>query len=303
MVSSLSTESFLQSLRRFISRRGRPCTIYSDNGTNFIGTANLWKNVDWERIRKSEYGSSHVIQPITWVFNPPSAPWWGGWWERIVRILKQVLRKVLGRACLDFEEMMTVLCDSEAVVNSRPLTYISDDIDDFIPLTPSMFLQEIREVGIPDMDSIDAETLNKRVKYRQKVRQHFRVRFRSEYLGMLMPIKKIRGVDEAIKPGDVVLVGSDNSKRVNWPMARVLEVFPGKDGVIRVAKVKTLTGEIVRPIQRLYPFEVSKEEREILVAEPEVDKELPSGLESDDVTPPVKMSRFGRKIKPPKRIC
>ncbi|CAG7642460.1 unnamed protein product, partial [Allacma fusca] len=116
-------------------------------------------------------------------------------------------------------------------------------------------------------------------------------------------IKKIRGVDEAIKPGDVVLVGSDNSKRVNWPMARVLEIFPRKDGVIRVAKVKTLTGEIVRLIQRLYPFEVSKDEQEILVAEPELDKELPSGLESDDVTPPVKMSSFGRKIKPPKRIC
>ncbi|CAG7732119.1 unnamed protein product [Allacma fusca] len=198
---------------RLIGRRGRPRTIYSDNGTNFVGTANLWKQFDWEKIRNSGFGSSHSIQPITWIFKPLGAPWWGGWWEGVVRLLKEVLRKVLGRACLDFEEMLTILCDCEAVINARPLTYISDDVEDLAPLTASMLLQELREVGIPDMDNIDAHALNKRVIYRQKIREDFRRRFRIEYLGMLKPDKSRKLVGEDVKHGDIVLVGSDNTKR------------------------------------------------------------------------------------------
>ncbi|CAG7732120.1 unnamed protein product [Allacma fusca] len=84
---------------------------------------------------------------------------------------------------------------------------------DLAPLTASMLLQELREVGIPDMDNIDAHALNKRVIYRQKIREDFRRRFRIEYLGMLKPDKSRKLVGEDVKHGDIVLVGSDNTKR------------------------------------------------------------------------------------------
>ncbi|GBL85852.1 hypothetical protein AVEN_195770-1, partial [Araneus ventricosus] len=71
LVTSLSTDSFILALRRFISRRGRPATIYSDNGTNLVGTSNELKSVDWGKIQ--EYAS---VKKIQWKFNPPSAPWW-----------------------------------------------------------------------------------------------------------------------------------------------------------------------------------------------------------------------------------
>lgn len=119
LVTSMSTEVFLQSLRRFIARRGRPTIIYSDNGSNFVGANNALKRLDVEKLMNEV-----KLKKITWKFIPPAAPWWGGWWERIIGMMKQLLRKVLGQASLRYEEMYTVLCDTECLLNSRPLTYL-----------------------------------------------------------------------------------------------------------------------------------------------------------------------------------
>ncbi|GIY52639.1 endonuclease [Caerostris darwini] len=136
-LTSLSTESFMQILRRFIARRGRPSTVYTDNATNFRGTDNALKKIDWQKISENE------CYPIKWKFNPPTA----AWWERLIRSVKSLLVRILGRSSVNFEELLTILYDVEASINSRPLTYISDDSDELIPLTPSLFLQDIKQGG------------------------------------------------------------------------------------------------------------------------------------------------------------
>ncbi|GFX93937.1 integrase catalytic domain-containing protein [Trichonephila clavipes] len=93
------------------------------------------------------------------------APRWGGFWERLIGLVKRTLRKTLGKTSLNYEEMYTVLCDCESLINSRPLTYVTDDVEDLEPLTPSMFLQDIREVGVLELDQIDDNKLNKRLVY------------------------------------------------------------------------------------------------------------------------------------------
>ncbi|XP_043472735.1 uncharacterized protein LOC122505290 [Leptopilina heterotoma] len=108
LVTSLSTNNFLESLRRFIGRRGRPSIVYSDNGTNFVGAENAFEDLNWDVI--ANYSQARQID---WRFNPPTASWWGGWCERLIGMMKVILRKVLGKASLTFEEMYTVLCDCE----------------------------------------------------------------------------------------------------------------------------------------------------------------------------------------------
>ncbi|GFS74814.1 integrase catalytic domain-containing protein [Trichonephila clavipes] len=149
LITSLTTETFFQSLRCFISRRVRPTTRYSDTGTNFNGLERLLHVLDRDSIlaRVAE-------EKIQWKFNPLSAPWWGGWWERLVQMTNAILRKILGRAALDYEELITVLCDCDRVINSRPFPYVSEDVDDVSPLTPEMFLREIPESGVPDIDTV-----------------------------------------------------------------------------------------------------------------------------------------------------
>jgi len=104
LASSLSTDSFIQTFRRFVAQHGRPAIVYSDNGTNFVGLDNAFAHLEWEKISKH-----YAIEQIEWRFNPPAAAWWGGWWERLIRLLKQLLCKTLGKASLTYKELeMTV---------------------------------------------------------------------------------------------------------------------------------------------------------------------------------------------------
>ncbi|GFT70381.1 bel12-ag transposon polyprotein [Trichonephila clavipes] len=80
-------------MRSFIARRGRISVMYSDNGTNFTGLNNALRQLDWTTIE-----SEFRVHEIRWKFNPPSSPWWGGFWERLIGILKDLLRKNLGRS-------------------------------------------------------------------------------------------------------------------------------------------------------------------------------------------------------------
>ncbi|GBM41892.1 hypothetical protein AVEN_13614-1 [Araneus ventricosus] len=85
LVASLTTDSYLMAFRRFIARRGRPRTVYSDNGTNFRGTYNELSTVDWKKVVREAN-----INRILWKFNPPTASWWGGFRERLVRVIKEL---------------------------------------------------------------------------------------------------------------------------------------------------------------------------------------------------------------------
>ena len=296
LTTSLSSEAFLGCLRRFISRRGRPSIIYTDNGTNFEGLRNALDRVNWDTVRKSEF-----VHKIDWRFNPPSAPWWGGWWERLVGMVKKVLRRVLARACLNYERMSTILCDCEDILNSRPLGYVSEDLEDLAPLTPNMFLKEIKTSYVPDLDQLEKCDFQKKLRRMAVLRDDLRSRFRKEYLAHLVLRNKKSGSRE-VHVGDLVYIGSDDKKRIDWPLARVVKIFPGRDGVVRVARVKTRKGELDRPVQRLYPLEL---EQECVVAVPEEQTaevpEVSPGPAGASADSPV-VTRFGRVVNKPARF-
>ncbi|XP_029341390.1 uncharacterized protein LOC115033257 [Acyrthosiphon pisum] len=133
-VEDMTSAAFLAALRRFISRRGKPSTMWSDNGTNFVGAErelsecllNVAKNL--------------ANEGVTWHFNPPSAPHFGGLWESGVKSAKYHLLRVLKESSLTYSELETLLCQVEACLNSRPLTPMSSDPFDTDPLTPAHFL-------------------------------------------------------------------------------------------------------------------------------------------------------------------
>ncbi|UYV63133.1 hypothetical protein LAZ67_2003249 [Cordylochernes scorpioides] len=254
LVTSLSMEAFLQAFRRFIARRGRPLIVYSDNGTNFKGMANALKKIDFSRLK-----CDPTLKNITWKFIPPSAPWWGGWWERLIGMMKQLLFRILGQTSLGYEELSTVMCDVESLMNSRPLTYLTEESEDLVPLTPSLFLHEVREVGIPHLDLIDNQTLSRKYQYIKRVREDLRERFRIEYFGFLRQETRRLKTTIPFKVGDMVLIGQESLKRLHWPLDRIIQLYPGKGRLVRVAKVKTSSGDKIRPIQNLYNLEITPE--------------------------------------------
>ncbi|XP_021947712.1 uncharacterized protein LOC110845573 [Folsomia candida] len=295
LVSTISTDAFLLALFRFISRRGRPSTIYSDNGTNFVGADNLFKKMDWKRIE-----SATRIAKITWKFNPPAAAWWGGFWERLIRSVKDLLKRMLGHGKLDYEQLLTCLCKAEAVINARPLTLVTEDQDDLIPLTPSMFIQDIMETNCPEVEILDGRDLNKKYKEMKTLHVELRNRFRKEYFGQLVQRGKSQN-PLSFKIGDVVLIGDDNKKRLEWPMGRITYLYPGKDGIIRVARVKTATNQFLRPLQRLIPLEVSSHVELSPIPKEIMEKAIIKKEEIQFQEPEV-ITRTGRRVKKPTRF-
>ncbi|GFQ67115.1 DUF5641 domain-containing protein [Trichonephila clavata] len=122
-----------------------------------------------------------------------------------------------------------------------------------------MFLRDIKESGTPDLNDLDSISLNKRYKYRQRIRYDLEKRFRIEYLGYLRQSSKHKKENSQVQVGDIVFVSSDNLKKIEWPLARVIQLFPSKDGDVRLTKVKMKNGEFLRPIDRLIPLELSIE--------------------------------------------
>ncbi|GBM35635.1 hypothetical protein AVEN_244521-1 [Araneus ventricosus] len=119
-----------------------------------------------------------------------------------------------------------------------------------------MFIQDIREWAVPDIDVADHYRLNKRIKYRQAVQKDLRDRFQSEYLGQLVQRRTFKE-SRQVSVGDIVLVGSGNLKRIHWPLGKIIELLPGKDKGTRLVRVKTANSILLRRVQRIYPLEVA----------------------------------------------
>ena len=134
--------------------------------------------------------------------------------------------------------MCTILCECEATVNSRPLTYLSIDPSDLTPLMPNMFLQEIREIGTPDVDIVTEIDLREKNSHVRNLKVDLRKRFRSEYLGQIR--ENANKVQQGqVKIGDLVFIGCDDKKRLEWPLGKITDEFAGRDGNVRTYHLKT----------------------------------------------------------------
>ncbi|GFV21540.1 integrase catalytic domain-containing protein [Trichonephila clavipes] len=216
-VGDLTTDSFIAALRRFSARRGAPRHIYSDNETNFVGARRKLDEIRklWLSLSTNEAISYYLSKSsIDWHFIPPSSPHFGGIWESGIRPVKFYLKRVLGETILTFEELTTLLTNRR-LLNSRPLSYVNDsDIECISTLTPLHFLTEYATVILSNVTQ-DAQP--------------------------------------NLKEDDIVLIKEEGPPGT-WPMARVLQVHPGNDGLVRVATVKTQDSVIKRPVHKLRKF-------------------------------------------------
>ncbi|XP_037813637.1 uncharacterized protein LOC119604840 [Lucilia sericata] len=134
---SLDTSSCIMCIQNFISRRGSPKEVYTDNGTNF-------KSV--ERVLREEKQNIDLKQvfdrhdEIKWRFNPPAAPHMGGAWERLVRTVKTILYAMCPAFKFNDESLKSAFCEIEFIINSRPLTFVALDSAEDDPLTPNHLL-------------------------------------------------------------------------------------------------------------------------------------------------------------------
>ena len=232
-------------------------------------TPRLFISDNYETFKSNALKTYLTRNNIHWTFILEASPWWGGFYERTVRIVKDCLRKTIGKARLNFEELNTALIETERVLNCRPLSYI--DTDDVLDtLTPSALLYG-RRVGLKSRTAFPINdetrhTIVSRMKHLDKVIDRFWLRFRHEYLSELRHIQAYnnrRGQTKQLSTGDVVLLVDDRKvKRNQWRLARINDLIFGQDGQVRGAVVRTISNDghvsiLKRPVQKLVPLEMS----------------------------------------------
>ena len=255
IVTDLTTQAFFAVFDKFTARRGLPHSMFSDNGLNFVGAKNelleLYRFLadDITQVEIRNYLDQHEIQ---WHFIPPRAPAQGGLWEAGVKSMKHHFHRVAKNALLTFEEFDRLKSRIEAILNSRPLTAISDDPSDLSALTAGHFLIGRPLNAKPDRDltqnSIDRLQRWDRV---IQMQQHFWNRWNRDYLHQLQVRTKNYKHIVPVDVGQLVLLHVDNSPPLFWPMGRITRIYPGKDGVTRVASIRTAKSTYERPVDKL----------------------------------------------------
>jgi hypothetical protein len=287
ITESLSLVDFMLAFRRFVSRRGLPKIVYSDNAKTFVGAqAKLLKH----------------FGPLSpqWKFIMPRSPWWGGWWERLVRSVKGALRKSLGAQVLTKVELETTVQEIEACINSRPLTFVADEVSNGAPLTPSHFLIG-RGAGFqldatPAEEVVFANSLGDREVVRQEHLNRFWALWSQDYLRNLPPTVNHLRARGNLKIGSVVLIREDNVGRLHWPMGKVNKLFPGRDGVVRSVELQTARGPVLRSIQRLHQLEVPEALAEC--NEDKSDEDKSQSVNKDKKSSDWYITKSGRASKP-----
>ena len=243
LINDNSASSCHLAFRRFLARRVRPFAaiqVYSDNAKCFL------------RLSSMKFPSHEV----DWRTIPERSPWWGGWWERLIRTIKTALRISLRNLSLPERELETVLHEIEAVINCRPLTFTSSQLDDVSPLSPADFLFGTAAdfADFVDPAIVSAPSLRRLASLRRDVVHRFWHRWYHEYLSSLQLWRRRQGSSQQPQTNQVVLV-KEKSPRSSWALARILELIPGHDGKPRAAWILVRGLRTRRALDLLVPLE------------------------------------------------
>lgn len=186
-----------------------------------------------------------INQDLEWKFIPARSPHFGGLWESFVKSFKSHFNKIVNNTPLTYEEMLTLINQIEAILNSRPITPLSSNPNDPQPLTPAHLmiggpisvLQEQSLVNVPYNRLTNWQKITKMV-------QSFWNRYNKEYLHSLQQRQKWITTCDNLSVGDIVLLHKDNVPTCKWPTGRVIKVFPGQDGIVRAAEIRTMKEDI-----------------------------------------------------------
>ena len=241
----------MTAIRRFVARRGQPRLFLSDNGSNFLGARKQKRRqplqLDHEFIRQKLPNQS-----VEWRLNPPSAPHFGGVWERLVQIVKGALLLNLGSAKLTWDTFSTILTETESLVNARPLTHVRSDVEDEDSLTPNHFLIGRAFSNVPACVFKENPTVRTKtwIQVRQRLEAIWKILLRG-YVPTLNARKRWAKPEAKLQVNDIVWVLEKWTPRGIWPLGRVTRKSTGPDKTARSCEVKTALGILTRPAARL----------------------------------------------------
>ncbi|XP_062701047.1 uncharacterized protein LOC134285061 [Aedes albopictus] len=255
LASDLTSEAFLAAFKRFVARRGKPILVMCDNATNFVGAKRQLDELRQLFIDQTFQESivrGAIEDGIDFRFIPARSPNFGGLWEAAVKSFKGHFKRTIGDRVLQYDEMITVLPQVEAILNSRPLPPVSNDPSDFEALTPGHFLVQrpLTAVPEPSLEDLQRNRLSMWQQAQDYVQQIW-TKWSTQYLSDLHNRTKWTRKRDNISVGTLVLLKEDKLPPLRWKLGRVIQIHPGSDGNIRVVTVKAQDGEYQRTISKI----------------------------------------------------
>jgi len=265
-VLAMDVETVHLALRRFLAHFPGCHKLVTDNFKSFVRAASDIKKL-FNQLRRADVSWFENGRALEWDFICPRAPWHGGFYERLVQSVKIALKKILGKQLISFDKFRTVVHETAAVINERPISHTSSDADEPSPLTPSQLIRGsaapvpfCRSLPKPNLrgECDSAPNLRQRVALLDSTLQHLRQRWYEEYILQLRSANLDRySKPKAIAIGDVCLLQEDSLPRFKWPLGRIVEQHCGRDGRVRRYTVKLSSGnEVHRAAQSLVPLEI-----------------------------------------------
>ena len=239
---NLEAKCTIRAMKRTFVRVGTPKVMISDNHKTYRSSA----------VRA--FASQNLIK---WRHILELPPHWGGFYDRMNRMIKNALRKLLKRARLTYEELDTVVTEIEAALNSRPLSYV-DNEELIEPLTPSHLMYGRRLKSPIHYEQTESESISpaKRTKYINTLLERFWKMFNSVYLTSLRERKRKGSESVSVYEGQVVLIQDRFMSRNEWSLGKITRVIKGPDGVPKGAELRTSSGIYKRPLNLLCPLEL-----------------------------------------------
>ena len=255
VVHSMSADSFVMALQRFAARRGLPVTMRSDNGTNIVG-AESELSAAWDEIDTEEITVKARSKGIDWKFNAPKASEMGGVWERQIRTVRKCLSGILNpKTALDDEVLYTSLCEVENLVNSRPITKVSQDPEDGV-LTPNHLLLMKSNASEDHMEFNLGAIYRRNWKKVCMLRDQFWNKWSKEYLLNLQIRQKWDKKQANFKEKELVLLVEANLPRSQWQLGIIDKVISGRDGLVRELDISTEHSSFRRPVTKVVKLEL-----------------------------------------------
>ena len=239
----------------------------SDNATTFLAAGEELQSL----LSSVALANNLSRREVEWRYIPKCAPWFGGFWERLIGLTKSALKRVLGRTHATLESLRILVTEVEAVLNNRPITYSSPDVDDPCPITPAHLLYGRPIITLPHYDVTadeiadptycDDTEVRRRAKAQAAILDHFWSRWSKEYLTALHEFHRMTGNNvQTARVGDVVHI-HDDSPRIRWRLGVIEQLNKGADGLVRSVQLRTSTGMTNRYIAKLYPLEITAADR------------------------------------------
>ena len=237
LCENLKANCFKRALKEFVARRGVPNLIVSDNEKTFKTTAGWLKKLSLDEDIQCYLAKEN----IEWKFNLSRAPWWGGFFERLIGITKNALSKAIGRALLTFQELEEILLDIECFMNNRPLAYLDEEFEQRA-ITPNILIHGKPTTYSEESDN-SLETVNdvsRRIRYLKRCRNQLKKRWANDYIKALTERRQPKHEkDPAVLDNGRVILYKDYLKdNQKWKLGKIIKQIKEKDSVFGDTKLR-----------------------------------------------------------------